>query len=115
MFTPPHYLLTRLKPPEQKTKAVTDIKQAIITIVEKLVLRSLSLLHCSPNPLTPSEMMVVEANLPDVNICLSFAAGKKTRGRLTAPEAQTQHVHKGDAFSKETWSNSSVSKRIGSS
>lgn len=79
-------------------KAVTDIKQAIITIMEKLVLKSLSLLHCSPNPLTLSETMVAGANFPDGNICLSFAAGKKTPGRLTAPEssgAQTQHVQKG--------------------
>lgn len=79
-------------------KAVTDIKQAIITITEKLVLKSLSLLHGSPNPPTPSKPTVAGANFPDGNICLSFATGKKTPGRLTAPEsggAQTQHVPKG--------------------
>lgn len=92
-------------------KAVADIKQAIITIMEKLVLKSLSLLHGSLNPPTLSKATVAGANFPDGNICLSFAAGKKTPGRLTALEssgAQTQHVQKG--YHLETQSNSSVSK-----
>lgn len=62
-------------------KAVTDIKQAIITIMEKLVLKSLSLPQRSPNPPARGETTVAGANFPDGNICLSFAAGKKTPGR----------------------------------
>jgi len=79
-------------------QAVTAIKQAIITIMEKLVLESLSLLHRSPNAPTPSETTLAGANLPDGNSWLSLARGKQTPGRLTAPEAgaaQTQHLQKG--------------------
>lgn len=80
-------------------KAVTDIKRAIITIMAKKdFLKTLSLLHCSPKPLTLSRTTVAGAKFPDGNICVSFASGKKTPGRLTAPEAggaQTQHVQKG--------------------
>lgn len=65
---------------------------------KKLVLKSISLLHYSPKPPTPSGTTVAGAKFPDGNICVSFASGKKTPGRLTAPEAggaQTQHVQKG--------------------
>lgn len=65
---------------------------------KKLVLKSLSLLQCSPKPLTLNEAVVAGAKFPDGNICVSFATGKKTPGRLMAPEAggaQTQHVQKG--------------------
>lgn len=75
-------------------KLITLTSQAILTTRDELSpQKSLPTTQPSQHP-----GCVWARSSPDGNICLLFATGKKTRGRLTAPKpggAQTQQVQKG--------------------